>query len=312
MLKTDNINEIAVADNDGHKISWINIRNAGKTELDWLRKKFDFKLSHLSASSVKAVTQRSIIEKTENYIFMILHFPVLAGDKVVTEEIDFFVGKDYLVTSHDNKIGALNELFSFYKKENAPEDGGVIGLLCHILEKLSDIPFALLDKNGSAINELEDMIFDHKSRMAASRVLSLRLGIINACEALQNHQRIIDVLTEYAAEFLSGGKARELTRKIHRDAKTIWLNLENQREIVEVLNSTNESFMNYQISNIMKTLTIFSVIVFPLTLLAAIFGMNTVNGMPFMETKNGFWAIIGIMLCGSLFMVFYFKGKKWL
>ena len=94
--------------------------------------------------------------------------------------------------------------------------------------------------------------------------------------------------------------------------KTIWENLENYKEIVEILNNTNESLYNDQISNIMKTLTIFSVIVFPLTLLAAIFGMNTTNGMPFVDSPHGFWVIIVMMIFGSLGMLYIFEKKKWL
>jgi magnesium transporter len=95
-------------------------------------------------------------------------------------------------------------------------------------------------------------------------------------------------------------------------SKTIWRILDNQKEMIEVLNSSNESLLNYRISDIMKTLTIFSVIVFPLTLLAAIFGMNTVNGMPFVGTENGFWIIIAIMLTGCLGMLLFFEKKRWL
>nr|MCU0680526.1 hypothetical protein [Planctomycetota bacterium] len=70
--------------------------------------------------------------------------------------------------------------------------------------------------------------------------------------------------------------------------------------------------INYNMNNIMKTLTIFSVIVFPLTLLAAVFGMNVVGGMPFINNEYGFWIIIGIMIMGSLFMLLFFERKKWL
>ncbi len=62
----------------------------------------------------------------------------------------------------------------------------------------------------------------------------------------------------------------------------------------------------------MRTLTVFSVIVFPLTLFAAVFGMNTLNSMPFIDHPYGFWFIIGIMLAATLAMFMFFKKKKWL
>jgi magnesium transporter len=87
--------------------------------------------------------------------------------------------------------------------------------------------------------------------------------------------------------------------------------LDNQREMIEVLNGTNESLLNNKMTSIMKTLTVFSVIVFPLTLLAAIFGMN-VKWMPFVYNDHGFWQILVVMGLLSLMMLAFFKKKKWL
>lgn len=94
-------------------------------------------------------------------------------------------------------------------------------------------------------------------------------------------------------------------------SKRIWEILDNQKEMVEVLNNTNESFLNDRMTDIMKTLTIFSVIVFPLTLVATIFSMRTA-AMPLVNHPYGFWLIIALMLAGTLGMLGFFKSKKWL
>jgi magnesium transporter len=108
---------------------------------------------------------------------------------------------------------------------------------------------------------------------------------------------------------------RTLLKKYYADlvdhSKRIWEMLDNQKEMVEVLSNTNESLLNNKMTDIMKTLTIFSVIVFPLTLLAAIFGMNA-KYMPFVDGIYGFWIIIGMMLVGCAAMLIFFKRKKWL
>jgi len=64
-------------------------------------------------------------------------------------------------------------------------------------------------------------------------------------------------------------------------------------------------------TDIMKTLTVFSVIVFPLTLLAAIFGMNVAE-MPLVNLPYGFWWIIVVMLLGAMGMLLFFERKRWL
>ena len=80
---------------------------------------------------------------------------------------------------------------------------------------------------------------------------------------------------------------------------------------MDALHSTNQSLIDFRINEIIKTLTIFSVIVFPLTLIAAIFGMNAAN-MPIVGSPYGFWIILGLMASGTICMLFYFKRRKWL
>ena len=82
--------------------------------------------------------------------------------------------------------------------------------------------------------------------------------------------------------------------------------------MVEALEYTNDSKLSYKMNDVMKTLTIFSVILFPLTLLAAIFGMNITHGMPFVDNENGFWIIIGFMVLGTVGMFGFFKKKRWI
>ena len=62
----------------------------------------------------------------------------------------------------------------------------------------------------------------------------------------------------------------------------------------------------------MRILTLISVTTFPVTLLATIFGMNTINAMPFTQHQYGFWYVIGIMLIIIGTMLTIFKKKGWL
>lgn len=313
-----NIQRISISNkraNNG-EIIWINIVNAEKAELEFLRKKYNFKISHLQISSIKAVAQRTAIEYADNYLLLVLHFPSFVNGNIVRNEIDFFIGDNFIVTLHDNKLPALGKFFNLCKKDSAStlsykfESTAI--LLYEIIEKLMLDCYTLLDQNSINIAQLEDLIFSHESRKAVSQILALRRNIINTRKILLNHKNIIKELSEIEYGAVPEHRIKKYYNELLGHSKRIWENLEIQKEMIEILNNTNESMLNYQISNIMKTLTIFSVIVFPLTLLAAIFGMNVVNGMPFMDNPNGFWIIIAIMLVGSLGMLAIFEKKKWL
>jgi len=316
------------------KLVWLNINNAGKKEIEYLRKKYNFELSHLQASLGKATAQRPDIAQGSNnkYLFMILHFPVFQKNPevekkkrkknnnerydIIPGEIEFFVGHGFLITLHNNNIKTLNDFFNLCKKDGDSllsyqfESSAI--LLYELLEKLIIDCYALLDQNSIKISEVENVIFAQRQKRAVSQILSLRHNIINFRKIMQNHKNILKKLTRMESSLVPAEKIKVYYNKLIEHSKRIWEILENQKESIEVLNSTNESMLNYRISDIMKTLTIFSVIVFPLTLLAAIFGMNTLGGMPFAEHENGFWLIIVIMLVGCLGMLIFFERKKWL
>ena len=298
------------------KLVWLNINNTGKDEIEFLRKKYNFKLSQLQASLAKATAQRPMVEQGDSYLFIILHFPIFKEGSIVPAEIEFFIGHGYLITIHNNNIPTLNEFFNVCKKGGdstlAYQYESSAVLLYEILEKLLLNCYSLLDKNSIRINDAEEIIFAQMQKRAVSSILSLRHNIINFRKIMQNHRNIIRKLTQMKSSIILSQQIKAYYNKLIDHSKNIWEILEIQKEMIEVLNNTNESLMNYRLSNIMKTLTIFSVIVFPLTLLAAIFGMNVEDGMPFLGVKNGFWIIVAIMIVSCFFMLLFFEKKKWL
>jgi len=82
-------------------------------------------------------------------------------------------------------------------------------------------------------------------------------------------------------------------------------------ETIAILDSSNQSLLTTKTNDIIRVLTIFSVIVFPLTLLAGMFGMNTAYS-PFVGSPYDFWIIVTLMIIGAIVMLGIFKAKKWL
>lgn len=315
---SDNI-QIITIDNPktpNDQLEWVNISSAGKKEIEYLRKRFNFDLSDLQAASAKTVSQRPRLSKNDNYIFLILHFPVLKDGKIAPEEIEFFLGHGFLVTVHSNRLKELNEFFNYCKKDSDSllafkfESSAI--LLYELLHKLMVSCYDLLDQNSIAINNAEKIIFEEEQKKAVKEILQLRRNVINLRKIMQNHKNIMKKLMMMESSIVPEENIKKYYNKLIEHSKRIWENLDIQKDIIEVLHDTNATMLNHKISDIMKTLTIISVIMYPLTLLAAIFGMNTINGMPFMETPHGFWIIISIMLTGILCMLFFFERKKWL
>ena len=314
-----NIHQVTIDNPEtvGGALTWLNITDPGKNEIQFLRQseKHNFSLAHLQASSTKATAQRPLVERGGDYLFLILHFPVMRNGTIYSTEIEFFVGKDYVVTLHEN-IKVLNDFFSICKKDGerllSTKHESTAVLLYEMLERLMTDTYQILDSMSISINNVEELIFNQETRKAVSDILSLRRNIITTRRIMQSHKNIIKKLTQPETNLVDNPEFHKYYFTLLELSKRIWESLDNQKEMIEVLNSTNESLMNYSINDVMKTLTVFSVIILPLTLFSGIFGMNTLDGMPFLNNPYGFEIIIGGMTAIALIMILFFKKKKWL
>ena len=319
-LKVSNKIEELIIDNPKTEgsLSWLNINSAGKPEIEYLLKRQHFNFNHLQASMARTRAERASIEKEPDYIFIILHFPIIQNGLVTSAEVEFFMGHGYLVTVHNGNLPPLLEFFNLCKKEEdsmlAYELESSSVLLYEILDRLIKYCYRVLDEHSKRISRAQDTIFNitSKQRDTASEILALRHNIINIRKILQNHKNILQSLTEIKSSLVPAAELKKYYSCLVDHSKRIWENLENQREMVEVLNDTNESLLNDRMSQIMKTLTIITVILYPLNLIAAIFGMNTVDAMPFMKDPIGFWRVLSVMLLSTLLIIFVFKRKRWL
>ena len=93
-------------------------------------------------------------------------------------------------------------------------------------------------------------------------------------------------------------------------AERIWDLLDNYKEVVEALESTNESVISHRQNDVLRVLTIMSVTVLPLTLITSLFGMNVL--FPGEGTSEAFWAIVVAMVAALVGMVAFFRYKRWL
>ncbi|MFA5886938.1 MAG: magnesium transporter CorA family protein [Patescibacteria group bacterium] len=313
---TDRIEELKI---DNPKtpalLKWVHIINAGKNEIDYLRKNYKFDLVHLKVAAASVSFQRPMIFRGSDYLCLVLHFPLFKNDKIVAAEVDFFVGHGFLITVNNNSLQVLSTFFNLGKKSPdsllsySLESSAI--LLYEILGHLIDGCYQLLDENSVRINEIEDLIFSDQQSQAVRQILTLRRNIVNIRKIIQNHKNILQKLVEMESSLVEKKAIQKYYAGLVDHSKRIWEILDNQKEMVEVLNNTNESFLNDRMTDIMKTLTIFSVIVFPLTLVATIFSMRTA-AMPLVNHPYGFWLIIALMLAGTLGMLGFFKSKKWL
>jgi magnesium transporter len=296
-------------------VEWVHVTSTDKATVERLRKMFAF--HPLDLRDIQPPMQRPKIVVRDGYLFMILLYPVFDRSTHVihVSEVDYFISKNRLVTINTDNLGPLKTLFNSCTKAGAKKrhvclSGDISQLLYAVLNDLVEAVFPKLVNMQADMDAIEAKVFGGFDKHLIKEILRVKINVMNARLAMQGHKNVMPKLMELAPPYFTINKLKIYYDELMRDAYEIWDMIEIQKDTIEALHETNKSMIDYHTNDIIKTLTIFSVIVFPLTLLAAMFGMNV--PVPFEEYPNGFWLITAIMLAGSFGMLIFFKHKKWL
>ncbi len=300
---------------DAAGLRWVNIERLGALERTWIEEHFDFHA--LDLEDVLSRNQRPKIDVYDDYLFIVLHFPVFepAAGRLGAGELDLFVGPDYVVTIPNQPLQPVEYLFERCRaKEDLREQifsRGSGYLLYRLVDDSFDYCFPMLRKIGNKLDALEDDIFEGRSEEVVRDISNVKQEIINFRKVIRPQRPVLRDLERVKQRYL----ATDLDLEIYFDDivdahERIWDMLENYKEVAEALAETNESVISHNVNDILRVLTSISVIVLPLTLIASIWGMN--SGVPGEQSIAAFWIIVGAMAVLLVGMVAYFRRRGWL
>jgi magnesium transporter len=304
---------VEVVTHDG--LRWINIERPNSVDQAWLEEHFEF--HPLAYEDVQSRNQRPKIDEYDDYMFIVLHFPVF--DKKVGRlnagELDIFVGPDYLITLPNTPLQPVEYLFERVKantdlREQIFSQGSGY-LLYRIVDYAFDYCFPMLGKIGNKLDRIENDIFEGRSEEVVRDISNAKQEIINFRKIIRPQRTVLRDLERTKHRYLASESDLEIYFDDIVDAsERIWDMLENFKEVVEALEDTNESVISHRVNNILKILTSISVIVLPLTLIASIWGMNV--RVPGEQSIEAFWVIVAVMVGLLVTMLSYFKRRGWL
>jgi magnesium transporter len=306
-----------IIENTYHKIKWLLVKSPTKSNLAYLHEEFDIDNHDLKATLPPL--QRPRLIARDHYLMIIMQFPYYNKEtgEIHSSEVDFFIGKNLLITVTDGNLPPLQELFDTLETDsaavskNSRDDLG--NLIYEILHRAMLYLQPMLNHISQDLDKIEEKILKEIAvkKDAITDILIIKRNIVNFRRIMQSHRDVIRKMIDDPGKFFSADRLKQYFNNLIVHTMEVWSTLENYRETINALNETHESLVSFQINQVMKRLNVFAVIVFPLTLMAAIFGMNAPD-MPIVNGPHGFWIIIGIMLAGVLVMWGYFRHKKWI
>jgi len=294
-------------------LTWVHVEEPGPLEAAAVAERFGF--HELDVEDVLSKRQRPKIDGYPDYLFVVLHFPFYdkSVQRLNAAELDVFVGQDFLITLPNVELLPVTYLFRRcegdveLREELFAKGSGY--LLYHVLDDLFDYCFPILDKIGTKLDAIEPAIFEGRSEDVVRDISNAKQEIIAYRKIIKPERATLRLLERSTERFLP------VDLELYFDdivdaAERIWDLLDNYKEVIEGLESTNESFISHRQNDVLRLLTIISVTLLPLTLIASVFGMNV--DFPGEGSETAFWVILGSIIATCVGMVAFFRWKRWL
>jgi magnesium transporter len=293
---------------------WVDVQAPTQEEVRSLME--EFSIHPLVADELLGPTLRPKVDLYSDFIYLILHFPSITHkhDGGEDQEIDFIIGKKFIITTHYGHIDQLHEFSKVFEvnsildKSNIGDHAGFI--LFYILKNLYKVLDGELDHINNDFNDIQAKIFSGKERDMVNAISHINRDLLNFKQILRPHKEVLESF-EIAGTKFFGQEFSYYLRTIVGEFYKLSSILDGHRETILDLRDTNDSLLTTKTNDIMKLLTVMSFTMLPLSFVASIFGMNT-REMPIIGLSNDFWIILSGMAIAGVFLVGFFKFRKWL
>ena len=294
-------------------ITWINSENPTKDEARSLMEEFG--LSPEVVQDILLPTFKDKITPYKDYVYLVLHFPAFkhTHNKSHRQEIDFVIGKNFIITNRYESIDSMEkyakifEVNSILDKNKAKISSGdlFLAMMSNIYQSLSDE----LDSINYLLREAEKNIFAGKEKEMVQELSRIGREIISFNHIIASHGNVLDTLKQNSEKILGKDFSLDLNVIINEYHKITKI-LENVIEVMRELRETNNSLLSTKQNETMKTLTIFTFLALPFTIITSFFQMNT-SHTPIIGSNNDWYVIVGSEVVILIIIYVFAKKKKW-
>ncbi len=247
-----------------------------------------------------------------DHIFLIAHALHPAEDfrDLVTMELDFFVGSNYLVTCHiDDVMPPVEAIWKRLERDERVYRNGSDFLCYALLDHLVDDYMPLLDQMDEEIEWLEDRVLARPEPQTLERILQLKHSVMSLRRIIAPQREIINRLARDEFPMID-----RHSRIYYRDIYDHLVRIQDLSESIrDIVSGSMDIYLNstsLRLNEVMKALTIVSTIFLPMSFVAGVYGMNFEH-MPELSWKLGYLFVWIVFLTIPVIMLIYFKKRKW-
>jgi magnesium transporter len=289
---------------------WLDLQNPREADIDLLREEFNF--HPLSIEDATHHPERPKLESFEKYYFLIFYCLSYdaAKNRLHSQPIGLFIGANYIVTVHLGAIGSIDETIRRWRA-SAGELGNDAGALLYaLLDAIVDDYFPVIDALAERVEDIEEQIFERFREEALQDVFALKRDLLAARRVVAPERDVLNVLIRREVPIFERDTIQYL-QDVYDHIVRVTDSIDTYRDL---LSNALDAFLSVQsnrLNQIVKVLTISSIILMADALVAGIYGMNF-EFMPELHWAFGYPFALGLMALISSALILFFRWRKWL
>jgi magnesium transporter len=297
---------------DKQTITWINID--GIHDVDLIRKVgVHFNLHPLVLEDIVNTSQRPKIEDFEDHIFIVLKmlYQVGTNHEIKEEQVSLILGSNFVISFQETEGDILDLIRERIRKGKGRIRKMKADYLAYsLIDAIVDGYFLVLEKLGENTDSLEEEVLTSPTTKTSQKIHSLKREMIFLRKSIWPLREIIGKMQRGESKLIYKSTMIYL-KDVYDHTIQVIDSVETFRDVLSGMLDIYLSSVSNRMNEVMKVLTIIATIFIPLTFIAGIYGMNF-QFMPELEWKWGYAFSLGIMAVIALYMIFFFKRKKWL
>lgn len=310
ILKDIPISEFRGALASENSLLWIDMHDLEDEDVEVLMDIFG--LHPLTIEDCIMVNARPKIEDFPNYLFLITQGVRFNHDKdrIESYEVDFCLGKNYLITVHTESVDAIMLNLERVDKGSPVICRGGDFLLYSILESLSDSYYPVVDAFDKCVDEMEAELFRDPTTKTFNQIYKLKNDTMFLRRTIGPQADIFSILTRGDFPLI-----KPLNYVYFRNVLDHLVRINDivgtSRDIVTGALEAYVSIVSNRLNEIMKVMTLLATILMPFVIIPGIYGMN-LKFLPFSQYQHGLWFILLFTTALTCGMLYFLKKKRWL
>lgn len=309
-LQDVEVNDLKTYLDSTQDIVWIDITEPTADNLRFLKEIYQF--HPLAIEDTLFEHQRPKVEEYTDHLFIILNNIVKKEDDLDFQELNIYLGRNYIVTAHFECISVIQEVRKRIQRRGIFKHYSSEYLLYMVMDTVVDAYAPIVDGIDDEIESIGERVFRSPDETMMTRLFQLKRQLNETWRIVTQQQNMFSTLTRREEDLLTN---HDVLHYHLRDVQDHLIRIDGMvnslRDDLSNVVDLYVSATSHRLNIVVNRLAIITIIFGIWTVISGFYGMNFANTFPSTSHENGVVFVVGLMISLTVIVLILFKRFKW-